>query len=79
MLVDRGGDRRMRQLKQDGAAPAGDDDRFAVEPPADAARTRPDHVRPGEPHTHGAAMTLKHWLVHTVIYAVSATGVFSVR
>ncbi len=54
-----GGNGRMRQLQQDGAAPARDDDRLAVDLPGDAAGTGAPVVRAEQARTYSRAMALE--------------------
>ena len=52
VVVHAGGDRGMRQLEQDGAAPAGDHDDLAVDLPGDASRAGAPVVRSEEARTY---------------------------
>ena len=58
-MVHAGGDRGMRELEQDGAAPAGNDDHLAVDLPGDAVGPGPHVVRSEQARAHRRAMALQ--------------------
>lgn len=57
-MVHAGRHRWMRQLEQDGSAPAGDHDRLAVDLPGDAVGPGAPVVRPEETRAYRVAMPL---------------------
>lgn len=58
-MMHAGCDRRMRELQQDRAPPAGDDDRLAIDLPADTAPPGADVPRGEQPCAHSVPMAIE--------------------